>query len=301
MITARSLPPEPSPAERFERAAQTWVASRASSATREAYRRDLRLWLRHCADTGAEASAPSVESVVAFRDGLLRVKAPLSVRRTMACLSALYTNVAPALQNPFSERACPRPPASVYSRTQAIGVDEARKIIAAAGERGESPLRDVALLWLLWSTGMRRVSVVSIRRDGVLNRGGQVLVRHLIKGGEEVEVEVPEEAASSIRSWLENAPPSRWLFCTLDGTRPIKEQSVTKIVALAARRAGLHCHPHQFRSAVITQALDAKIPLERVAKFVHHRDIRSTLRYDRGQRGAGVAAEVAAFRARQSQ
>ena len=39
------------------------------------------------------------------------------------------------------------------------------------------------------------------------------------------------------------------------------------------------------------------IRIERVQAAAHHRDIKSTVRYDRGARGAGVAAELAALRA----
>jgi integrase len=100
-----------------------------------------------------------------------------------------------------------------------------------------------------------------------------------------------------VEAWLGVAPPSPWLFCTLDGLRRLSPQGVTKIVASAARAAGLHIHPHQFRSAFITKGLDAKIPLPHIQAAAHHEDPRSTLRYDRGQRGAGVTLQVAAFRA----
>jgi integrase/recombinase XerC len=120
----------------------------------------------------------------------------------------------------------------------------------------------------------------------------------MVKGGREVESELSPEAAAAVDAWLAEAPPSEWLFCASSGRR-LTPQALARVVAEAARAAGLpHLHPHMFRAAAATDALDAGVPLERVRALLHHEDIRSTLRYDRGARGSGVAAEVAAYRAR---
>lgn len=55
-------------------------------------------------------------------------------------------------------------------------------------------------------------------------------------------------------------------------------------------------HPHQFRATFITEALDAGVPLHEVQAAVHHADPRTTQRYDRGARGAGVTAALEKFR-----
>jgi integrase len=280
----------------FTESASAFIASRASKETRAAYGRDLRLWLARCAQAGADPAAPPLELLVAFRDELVAERAPLSSRRTLAALSSIYGGILPGAPNPFAERALPRPPASDYSRTQAVSDRDAQQVIAAAGERGEAPLRDVALLLVLYNTGMRRISVVSIRRDAIEREGRLMTAWHYVKGGKEKPSEFPPETASAVEAWLGVAPPSPWLFCTLDGLR-LSPQGVTKIVASASRAAGLHIHPHQFRSAFITKGLDAKIPLPHIQAAAHHEDPRSTLRYDRGQRGAGVTLQVAAFRA----
>lgn len=292
-----SDPPSVAPPD-FLAAAKAYIASRSSPQTRSAYTRDLTTWLTHCASEGVDPTSPPTLTPVAFRDALRSQHAPLTVRRTLASLAAIYAAILPALPNPFAEKALPRPPAANYSKTEAVEDDVARKVIAAAGSRGEAPARDAALLRVLWATGMRRVSAVSIRRDGVLKRAGRGLIlRHVLKGGEEVESELPLEAAEAVGAWLEVAPPSRFLFCTVDGARALSPQAVTKIVATAAKVAGVDVHPHMFRAALITRALDAGIALVRVQAAVHHKDPRSTLRYDRGSRGAGVALEVARFRA----
>lgn len=282
----------------FQDDATVWIASRGSPETRAAYVRDLRLWIDHCKKVSVDPGAPSTGTVVQFRDFLQSTRAPLTVRRVLATMSAVFVAVRSGHVNPFTERSLPRPSNTEYSRTEAISDEDVRRMLAIAAERGFTPLRDVAILWVLWSTGMRRVSLVSIRREGIIRKDGMVTAWHLVKGGKEKSSELLPQADEAVRAWLGVAPPSRWVFCTENGG-PMSPQAVTKVIGTVAHAAGIHAHPHQFRSALITKALDAGLHIERVRAVVHHEDIRSTFRYDRGDRGVGVVAEVAAFRAGQ--
>lgn len=273
-----------------------WIETRRSKQTRAAYKRDLETWSTWCDESGADKRSPAPEQAAAFRDALLAMRAPLSVRRVLSTLSSVWTATRHGERNPFSERSLPRPPASSYSRTEALSDEDARRLVAAAGERGEAPLRDRALLLVLWTTGMRRSSAASAARSGLFWRDGTRLLRHRVKGGAEVESELTDEASRAVDAWLAEAPRSRWLFCRLDGGA-LSPQSVTRVVAAAAVAANVkEAHPHMFRAAFVTRALDAGVALERVQRAAHHSDPRSTQRYDRGRRGAGVVAEVAALR-----
>lgn len=291
----------------FPEAAERWARRRKSERTRAAYARDLVLWFSYCKKAGIDPGAPPKDIAFDFRKDLEekgdkeKPYKPLSIRRVFATLSAAFVAIQPGTFNPFSQKNAEWPSVSNYARTRAISDEDARKVIEAAGRRGREPLRDRALLWVLWSTGMRRISAVSIRRDGVFRRDGVMIVRHVIKGGPEEESELSEEAAQAVEAWIGIAPSdAEMLFCQhfKKNGRGLSAQAVTGIVMAAAKVAEVRAHPHQFRSAFITRGLDAGIHIERVRAAVHHKDIRSTLRYDRGQRGAGVAAEVAAFRAK---
>lgn len=280
----------------FDTAAKSWIASRASKDTRAAYTRDLDLWLKFCSNLKSKPESPSADTVVQFRNWLQETRAVSTMRRVLACLSACYSHAWPQIDNPFDAKRLPRPPGMTFAKTELVSDEDARAVIDAAASHGDSPLRDVALLRVLWSTGMRRVSAVSIRRDGVVYRDGTMWLRHTLKGGRPHEIDAPADTAHAINAWLEVAPVSRWLFCVLDGSRAMSVDAVTKTIDRAAKVAGVHVHPHQFRAAFITRGLDAHIAIERMAKAVGHLDLRSTARYDRGERGAGVVSEVAAFR-----
>jgi integrase/recombinase XerD len=295
------------PMSSFVEDASGWISLRRSEHTRTSYARDLALWVRHRKEEGADPEELTELTVAGFVRWMERAHfmvgdkeevgyAPLSQRRTLSSLAAMFAAKRPGQGNPFALKNL-WPAIENFDPTEAVSDSDARLIIAAAAGRGRTPERDGAILHVLRSTGMRRVSVASVLRRGVLARGGVMSLRHILKGGEQVESELSEEAAEAVAAWLNVAPKSEWLFCALNGDA-LSPQAITSIVAAASKSAGIHVHPHQFRAAAITEALDAGIPLERVRAFVHHKDIRSTLRYDRGARGAGVAAEVASFRAK---
>lgn len=271
-----------------------WASSRRTPNTRAAYMRDLARWDAFCLDRDIDPERPQTEHAVAFRDYLLSTMAPLSVRRTLACLCAVFSATLPTRANPFNERALPRPSSTSFSRTEALPDEAARIMLEHLRDSGGQ--RDLAILSVLWSTGMRRSSVVSIRRDGIINRNGVTVVRHLIKGGKEKESELPADCVALVNAWLSVAPASKWLFCTKDGTRPLKPEAVTKMVRALGAKLGIEASPHMLRAACVTTLLDLGTPLEQVRAFVHHEDPRTTLRYDRGLRGVGVASKLAEAR-----
>lgn len=276
--------------------AKNYIASRGSSHTRLAYQHDLNLWLQFCSNNSIDPASPTLPAAISFRDYLSIEYAPLSIRRILASLSAIYSNQF-NIVNYFTEKTLRRPPASNVQKTQIIETSVANDLIVIASERGKFPERDVAILWVLWSTGMRRKGIVSIRRDWIIEQENITKVRHILKGGKEVESELINETVNAIEDWLKVAPESKWLFCQKNGSA-LTPQAITNLVNRVGKAAGLHIHPHMFRASLITHGLDADISLVRVQAMAHHEDPRSTLGYDRRARGAGVSEEIARFRRR---
>jgi integrase len=153
--------------------------------------------------------------------------------------------------------------------------------------------RDLAVLRLLYDTGMRRASVASLRRANVVEREGRIIVIYYGKGNKRHEGTLPEATAVALQHWMAFAADSPWVFPQdRDWTKHIALSTINLIVRY---RSGGVVHPHQFRAAFITEALDA-LPLHEVQAAVGHADPRMTLRYDRRQRGGGVADAVAKSR-----
>jgi len=283
----------------FVRVAKAHALSRAAEGTRALYVFDLERWVNWCDDNGHYVTRPKLEHATAFRNELQANFAPLTVRRILASLSSMYgaalnQETPLATWNPFSPKALPWPPATEYTQTEAIADSDAEAIIDAAADVP----RDHAILWLLRETGLRRASIAALRRNRLVKRDGGLVAKVTVKGNKEREAAIPPSAAAALNRWLAIVtgvyvfPDRRWR-----GEKPIHPSAINKVLDKYARIAKVSgVHPHQFRVAFITTALDRGVPLRDVQEAAHHASADTTQRYDRGKRGLGVADAVAAFR-----
>jgi integrase len=126
--------------------------------------------------------------------------------------------------------------------------------------------RDVALLWILWDSGMRMSEVLSLRRKSVIRHedGGMTLsmprdAPHLKTGARDVYV---LESVPHIEAWMrvarnqsEDAPLFPQSRVT---TRTLFATYTARILADLSTRAGIrHLHPHLFRHTRATRAAEA--------------------------------------------
>jgi integrase len=303
--------------EDFERAAVAAISSRLSSKTKEAYLRALHMWLEVCSTNACDPANPRLEVASVFRDsfsairykardGRMRRYKTATVRDYLAALSFVYRRLmaqrpAYATWNPFDPEALAWPPASQEGLTEELPPEAAKQMIAAAAAGGA--LRDVAILHLLHATGARRISILTIRRESLHRRKGVLVARVQTKGSGGAELHtmtIPEAADEALREWLEVAPRSAWVFPGRGGASHLDLSMANKIVSRWGRAAGVsRARPHRFRVSFITEAFEAEIPLRDVQASAHHKDPRSTIRYDRGLRGTGVAEAVAKRRNRE--
>jgi integrase len=281
----------------FESYARAHIASRSARGTRDLYAADFNRWLRFCRDNELDPTRPKLEDATAFRNELQSKQKSLTVRRTLASLSSIYSAVLDqeiplAAWNPFKR--LPRPSGDAYSRTEALSTEESEAIIAATAEEW----RNRAILLILYETGLRRASVASLRKSDLIRRDGKLIARVVIKGGKYREVEVPDRARIALANWFRSVDPeSAYVFPALRSNGSIIPSAINKILLNYAKKAGVkHAHPHRFRAAYATAALDAGVPLHEVQASLHHADPKTTLRYDRGVRGTGVSEAVANFR-----
>jgi integrase len=284
-------------ASAFESSALAHIASRIAKGTRDLYAADFNRWLDFCRDSELDPARPKLEDATTFRNELQSKQKPLTVRRTLASLSSIYgavldQEVPLATWNPFKR--LPRPSGDAYSRTEALSIEESEAIISATGE----DWRNRAILLMLYETGLRRASVASLRKSDLITRAGALVARVVIKGGKYREVEVPERATLALVNWLEMTDStSVYVFPALRSNGSLIPSAINKILLNYAKKAGVkHAHPHRFRAAYATAALDAGVPLHEVQASLHHADPKTTLRYDRGVRGTGVSGAVAKFR-----
>jgi integrase/recombinase XerD len=286
--------------EAFARAAEGVIAER-SHHTRVAYTRDLRHWLAYCEDHELHPATAQVRDARAYSDSL--EGRPATRRRRVAALSSIYEKLSRAdepvtSRNPFHPRALEWPKVANAGSTPLVSdADVDTMLTNARRDRNrQRGLRDAALLGVLYDTGMRRESAATARRADFDAK--RRLLKVIGKGDKEARVTLSPRTVDALHAWLQIAPRSTYLFCAQDGAQ-LHPASVYYVVRERGRRAGVgRVTPHQFRVTFITTALDAAIPLHEVQAAVGHADAKTTLRYDRAQRGEAVFDQLAARRGR---
>lgn len=131
---------------------------------------------------------------------------------------------------------------------------------AAAGRRGA--VRDAALLRVLYVAALRRAEATGLRwpEDVDLRADGDPVVRPRRKGRKErTAVLVSQRCAEAIARWVAvRGEAPGFLFVGVqngDATRPMNGESIRRIVARWARKAGLRgaIRPHGLRHSAATE------------------------------------------------
>ncbi len=172
-----------------------------------------------------------------------------------------------------------------------LTVDETFALLEAPGEKDTYPLRDRAILELLYSTGMRVSELVS-RNIADLDFAEEVL-RVRGKGKKERLVPVGRPAVEAVRVWLpkrlrlleQRAGRGREvekeaLFLNGRGSR-LTTRSVERLVKVYGERAGITqtVTPHALRHSFATHLLEMGADLRSVQELLGHASLSTTQRY----------------------
>ena len=246
--------------EALDRAAREYLAHLAverglSANTVAAYRRDLARYVAFLASRGNHAVRDVEADDVADYVTALRTGAdggaplsPSSTARSVAAVRGWHRFCAAEGLADADASADVRPPAQGRRLPKAISTDEVARILEASGAGdGPGPLRDRALLELVYSTGARITEAVSLDVDDLdLDSGA---VRLLGKGGKERVVPVGSFARRALDAYLvrgraalaANGRGTPAVFLNTRGAR-LSRQSAWAVLRTAAERAGVE-HP----------------------------------------------------------
>jgi integrase/recombinase XerD len=148
---------------------------------------------------------------------------------------------------------------------------------AASGE--PLALRNLALLELLYGSGLRATELVSLSRRAV--RTGQPFLMLSGKGGKERLVPVSARAAEAVQKWLPNVDGSSpWLFPS--GKSHLSRVRLFQLVRGMAGLAGIapdRVSPHVLRHAFATHLLAGGADLRVLQSLLGHADISTTQIY----------------------
>jgi integrase/recombinase XerC len=266
----------------------------ASPHTREAYERDARQFVEW-ADRGGCPTPDDLDHAT-LRRYLAYLGTQRLAKRTIARKAAalrsflrylkrhgvLATDAGRSLRAPKGPARLPRVP----SATEAAALLDR----AAAIDPGEDPvaralaLQDVAVLEVLYGTGLRVSELCGLTRDGCdLGRG---MLTVLGKGAKVRRVPLGASADDALSAWLaEGRPvvagpdsPADAVFLNRRGHR-LQARDARRIVDRHPMPDGRTLHPHVLRHAYATHLLEGGADLRAVQELLGHADLATTQIY----------------------
>lgn len=140
--------------------------------------------------------------------------------------------------------------------------------------------RDLAIIDLLYSTGIRVGELVNLNIDDIDLEGRECVVYG--KGDKERRVYFDAKTKVHLKEYIENRKDTNSaLFVTLDA--PFERLKISG-VEIRLRKLGRELnleriHPHKFRRSMATRAIDKGMPIEQVQKILGHSQIDTTMQY----------------------
>lgn len=141
-------------------------------------------------------------------------------------------------------------------------------------------IRDLSLIELLVSTGMRVGEIVNMNKKDINFEERSCVV--LGKGNKQREVYFDAKTKIHLLEYLDNRnDDNEALFVSL--RKPYQRLSISGI-ELIVRNLGIdsninNVHPHKFRRTLATMAIDKGMPVEQVQKLLGHVKIETTMHY----------------------
>ena len=263
-----------------ERVISLWLRGQQSPHTREAYGRDLYAFLSF---SGKPLRETTLEDMQNYVDSLNC--APPSVKRKLAVVKSLFRFAIRIGYLRFNVTEPVKLPKVKKSLAQKI-ISE-RDVIRVL-DRETNP-RNHCLLRLLYVTGGRVTEICKLRWRDVQDGKGAKQVLLDGKGSKERVMLLNEGMSAELVTFYEaerlkhNAGyeymPDRPIFVTRTG-KHLRREQVYKIVIAAGKRAGLKgLHPHSFRHAHVSHALDNGAPAHLVRQDVGHASLATTSDY----------------------
>ncbi|HEY5260849.1 MAG TPA: tyrosine-type recombinase/integrase [Solirubrobacteraceae bacterium] len=247
---------------------------------------------------GAGVAALTPEAVRGYRDALERAgRSPATIAKHLAALRAL----ARALDVDGVERVggarVPR------GEPRALAAQEYARLLQMPDRRTRAGKRDLALLHLLGTAGLRRAEACALLLGDVdeRQRASDGRLRRAIahstswwvtvtygKRGRRRHVPLEHDALEAIRAWVRVRPESahEQLLLSLPRTgrppAPLTVRDLTRIVARHGAAAGLpddRRSPHVLRHTFCTHLAEGGAKVEVIRELAGHADIRTTSIY----------------------
>lgn len=261
-----------------------------SARTSEEYARDVELFGAFL-EPGHPRTAPFLElsgaGVSEVRRFVMELIGPrkytaTAVRRKIAALRAFYSLQKREGRRTDNPAADVPPPKAAKRLPRVMSESEVSKLLRTrmAGKTEFQRLRDVAIMELLYASGIRRAELVGLNLSDVdLERR---IMRVIGKGNKQRAVFINQAAADAIRSYLGVRPRTfdEALFVSRRKTR-LSHRQAWVVFRAFAELSGIaqHVTPHVMRHSFATHLLENGADLMTIKELLGHESLSTTQIY----------------------
>ena len=256
--------------------------------TIRAYRADLEGFRLHI--EGLNGNYLDRRSIGSYVDILHQEKAPRTVRRKSASLRAFYNYLTfseeieenPLMRVELSFKLPQRLPRYIPNHVMKRFYQE----LYAQRERANTPyqikcaVRDIAVIELLFATGLRISELCGLRQEAVNLYDGEVRIHG--KGDKERILQLTEKitigALTEYKLLFQGEiSKSEYFFLNKYGN-PLSDQSVRDMIDRLAHMASIPMHitPHMFRHSFATYLVNQDVDIRCIQEMLGHSSIRTT-------------------------
>ncbi len=257
---------------------------RYSSATLTGYQHDIEGFLQYLEGQEiAECTHASIHHIRAYiaschRKGL----AESSMQRLLSSLRGFYRYLVKNSQAESNPATDVRAPKGAKKLPKVMDVDQVDRLLS---NNASSPLemRDLAMMELMYSSGLRLSELVNLNVIDLDLQAGQV--RILGKGNKTRYLPVGQQARETLNSWLGlresiAVTGEQAVFVNNRGSR-LSQRAVQKRMSEQAQKTqlGVHVHPHMLRHSFASHMLESSGDLRSVQELLGHANISTTQVY----------------------
>lgn len=230
------------------------------------------------------------ETLLIYLTEIHKLYQPRTIKRKIASVKAFfhYLEYEEIIEvNPFNKvdlsfRQPKRLPKTIPSNTiqRFLATLYHEATTAQTPSQRKTALRDIAVIELLFATGMRISELCSLKQEDVDLKNKRVLI--FGKGAKERILQIGNDdvikALVSYQSaFSEELARTNWFFVNRLNNR-LSEQSVRLMIERYSKLAGIQMHitPHMFRHSFATLLLEADVDIRYIQKMLGHSSITTT-------------------------
>lgn len=271
--------------EQIELFAESLIVERGMSRnTAEAYATDSRQWADYLRSKGKWSFADADrDDVWAYLEGLKkRGLARTSVARKQSSMRQLYRFLAREGLSETDPTADIDAPRRHRQLPEVLTANECRRLLEAPDPSTDRGLRDTAMLYLLYATGLRVSEMVSLRLQDI--HWEMQAIRTIGKGNKERVIPVASAALAFIGRYIADVRPKvaargeeDAVFLNNRGRR-FSRVGIWKIIRRHALDAGIsrRVTPHTLRHSFATHLLEGGADLRAIQEMLGHADLSTT-------------------------